>query len=94
MHYKCISKASCSCVVDVCVILLPHLQDAPGHASDAIMAAWRSALNEEANRRGLDIDPLSVTLIEVLGDLPPGAAVVSQVQEWLSAALGPAPMLR
>jgi hypothetical protein len=91
----CLSEGSRQAAgLSVTLITQSHLQEAPGHASDAIMAAWRSALGEEASRRGLDVDPLSVTLTEVLGDLPPGAAGVAQVQDWLNAALGPAPLLR
>ncbi|GFH05562.1 uncharacterized protein HaLaN_00042 [Haematococcus lacustris] len=66
----------------------------PGRASDLLVNKWRLAFGEEANRRGLDPDSLTVTLTELLDTPPPGVAGLPQLSDWLAASLAVAPQQR
>ncbi|KXZ52727.1 hypothetical protein GPECTOR_8g120 [Gonium pectorale] len=57
-------------------------------AAEALAAGWQSVLHEGAARRGLDADSASVVVAELRDSAPPGGvAGLSQVRDWLAAAL-------
>lgn len=59
-----------------------------------VVQNWSSALKEEAHRRGLDSEYITVMVTDLAGTPPPGALGLAQVQDWLAAALSTAPQQR
>jgi len=56
-------------------------------AGEALVLQWRSCLKEEAARRGLEAEHVTVMLTELL-DIPPAGAVgLPQIQDWLAQSL-------
>lgn len=67
--------------------MLMITQEETGIGSEAVVQVWRSALREEAHKRGLEAEAVTVMLTELREVPPAGAAGVLQVQDWLLLAL-------
>ncbi len=63
-------------------------------AAERVVGLWKGVLREEAHRRGLEAEHMTVVLTELVDVPPMMAAGLPHVREWLAQALAEAPQQR